>query len=93
MKTIKPLIMNISQSKDITCKLSALLEMLERIEKNIKDNQRKVSNYDLYRWDSAIRLFTEKSDFESEVIRYQGIYARVYRYYQKQIINLIISNN
>ena len=85
--------MNISQSKDITCKLSALLEMLERIEKNIKDNQRKVSNYDLYRWDSAIRLFTEKSDFESEVIRYQGIYARVYRYYQKQIINLIISNN
>jgi hypothetical protein len=85
--------MNISQSKDITCKLSALLEMLERIEKNIKDNQRKVSNYDLYRWDSAIRLFTEKSDFESEVIRYQSIYARVYRYYQKQIINLIISNN
>jgi len=85
--------MNISQSKDITCKLSALLEMLERIEKNIKDNQRKVSNYDLYRWDSAIRLFTEKSDFESEVIRYQSIYDRVYQYYQKQIIQLIISNN
>jgi hypothetical protein len=85
--------MNISQSKDITCKLSALLEMLERIEKNIKDNQRKVSNYDLYRWDSAIRLFTQKSDFESEVIRYQLIYDRIYRYYQKQIIQLIIANN
>jgi hypothetical protein len=85
--------MNINQSKDITCKLSALLEMLERIEKNIKDNQRKVSNYDLYRWDSAIRLFTQKSDFESEVIRYQCIYDRVYQYYQKQIIQLIIANN
>jgi hypothetical protein len=85
--------MNINQSKDITCKLSALLEMLERIEKNIKDNQRKVSNYDLYRWDSAIKLFTQKSDFESEVIRYERIYARIYQYYQKQIIKLIIANN
>lgn len=85
--------MNITQSKDITYKLSALLEMLERIEKNIKDNQRKVSNYDLYRWDSAIKLFTQKSDFESEVIRYERIYARIYQYYQKQIIQLIIANN
>lgn len=85
--------MNINQSKDITCKLSALLEMLERTSENIIENKRKVSNYDLYRWDSAIKLFTQKSDFESEVIRYQRIYDRIYRYYQKQIINLIIANN
>lgn len=85
--------MNINQSKDITCKLSALLDMLERTSENIKDNQRKVSNYDLYRWDSAIRLFTQKSDFEEEVIRYQRIYDRIYEYYQKQIIQLIIANN